>query len=143
MRRAASPTLLPFEFASEGPAVPGASRVVNLTYMGFGGIRAYRDSKDTAWFVMADLLKALGSGSTRSGRMRQRLRDAGELTKVRVWVVNTVHAHASGYRVIDALSECGIFMVWGLSHLADRQEFCKWIKARAIPILDHALGSPA
>lgn len=122
-----------FEYVTKGAAVPGASRLVSLPYLGFARIRAYRDRSGFAWFVMTDVFKALGSGNP--SNMRKRVKCADDIAKVRAWVVNTVNPEASGYHMLQALSEGGMHVMLGISEQQPSIDLRKWMTQTALPLL--------
>jgi len=123
-----------FKYISSSPAKPGSSGLVALPYNSFGVIRAFRDSKGHAWFVLGDVFKALGIAGGTSGS-RKRIKDPLDLTTVRLWVPNTVHPLASGYREVQALSEGGMHTMLGRSPLPTRADMRCWMTTTAVPIL--------
>lgn len=123
----------PYVYLTPGPITRGASRLVSLSYLGFATLRAYRDRDGFAWFVLSDAFKAIGKANT--GTMRQRIKDPDDLSSVRVWVPNTVNPGASGFRVVQALSEGGMHAMLGVSKQAPSMALRKWLTVTAIPIL--------
>lgn len=123
----------PFEYASKGPAVPGASRLVSLPYLGFGRIRAYLDSNSVAWFVLADVYKAISAKNP--GNMRKRVKTLADVAEVKAWVVNTVYPEASGFRFIAAMSEGGMDLMLGISKQEPSIALRKWLIEVAAPTL--------
>lgn len=123
-----------FKYVSSTPAKPGGSGLVALPYNTFGVIRAFRDAKGFTWFVLGDVFLALGIPGGTSGS-RKRIKDPLDLTKVRLWVRNTIHPQASGYREVQALSEGGMHAMLGASPIANRADMRRWLTATAIPLL--------
>lgn len=123
-----------YKLTGNRPAKPGATPVVAFPYNGFGVIRAYRDSKGFAWFVLSDVFKMLGlPGGTSS--MRKRIKDPADFSQVRVWVPNTVNPEASGYREVQALSEGGMHAMLGTSRMDERIVLRRWVTDTAVPVL--------
>lgn len=124
----------PFKYISSSPAKPGASGLIALPYNAFGVIRAYRDSKGFAWFVLGDVFKTLGVPGGTSGS-RKRIKDPLDLSTVRLWVPNTVNPQASGYREVQTLSEGGMHAMLAASPLSNRADMRRWMTSTAVPIL--------
>lgn len=124
----------PYKYVSSRPAKPGGSGLIALPYNGFGVIRAYRDFKGSAWFVLGDVFKCLGVPGGTTGR-RKRIKDPLDITLVRLWVPNTVNPQASGYRMVQALSEAGMHAMLGTRQHAPNIAMRRWVTATAVPIL--------
>jgi len=123
-----------YKVLDTSPAKPGATPLVTFSYNSFGVIRAYRDAKGFAWFVLGDVFKMLGiPGGTST--MRKRIKDPADLSQVRLWVPNTVNPPASGYREVQALSEGGMHAMLGVSRMDDRIAMRRWMTSTAIPVL--------
>jgi prophage antirepressor-like protein len=123
----------PFEYVSKGPAVPGASRLVSLPYLNGAQIRAYRDLEGTAWFILADVYKAISAKNP--GNMRKRVKTPEDVTEVKAWVANSVYPEASGFRFIAAMSEGGMGLMLGISKQEPSIALRKWMIEVAVPIL--------
>ncbi|MDB5742655.1 MAG: hypothetical protein JWR68_970 [Polaromonas sp.] len=129
----AGDTISHFEYASKGPAVTGASRLVSLTYLGFAQLRAYRDRNGFAWFVLADVFKAIGSKYPAT--LRKNSKYENDLSQVKVWIVNTVHPEASGFRFVTAMSEGGMHLLLGSRPTDTARALRQWLTQVALPTL--------
>jgi prophage antirepressor-like protein len=129
----AGKAMSPFEYVSKGPAVPGASRLVSLPYLSGAQIRAYRDLKGIAWFVLADVYRAISAKNP--GNMRKRVKTPEDLTEVKAWVANSVYPEASGFRFITAMSEGGMNVMLGISKQEPSIALRKWMIEVAVPSL--------
>lgn len=123
----------PFEYASKGPAVAGASRLVSFRYLGFAQIRAYRDRNGFAWFVLADVFKAIGSKYP--GTLRKSGKYENDLGEVKAWTVNTIHPEASGFRLVTAMSEGGMHLLLGSRPYEAARALRQWLTLTALPLL--------
>lgn len=130
---AAGSALPPFVYLSARPALPGASRLVSLPYLGFAAIRAYRNREGFACFVLADVFRALGKGNTST--MRKRVKDPADISLVRVWVTNSANPQDSGFRMVQALDEGGMHAMLGVSKQESQIALRRWVTATAVPIL--------
>lgn len=123
----------PFEYVSKGPAITGASRLVSLPYLSGAQIRAYRDLNGIAWFVLADVYRAISAKNP--GNMRKRVKTPEDVTEVKAWVANSVYPEASGFRFIAAMSESGMDVMLGISKQEPSIVLRKWMIEVAVPIL--------
>ena len=123
----------PFEYVSKGPAITGASRMVSLPYLSGAQIRAYRDLNGIAWFVLADVYRAISAKNP--SNMRKRVKTPEDVAEVKAWVANSVYPEASGFRLIAAMSEGGMDVMLGLSKQEPSIALRKWMIEAAVPIL--------
>lgn len=123
----------PYEYVSKGPAIIGASRLVSLPYLSGAQIRAYRDLNGIAWFVLADVYRAISAKNP--GNMRKRVKTPEDVTEVKAWVANSVYPEASGFRFIAAMSEGGMDLMLGISKQEPSIALRKWMIEAAMPIL--------
>lgn len=121
-----------FHYLTPGEALPGASRLVSVACPGTTPVRAFRAHNGVAWFIVTDLFKAMGKRNT---GMVKRVRHLQALTPVLAWVVNTVEPKASGYRMVQAISESGLTAMLGVTKKPERLAFYQWLMTVAIPLM--------
>jgi len=84
------------------------------------------------WFIVTDIFKAMGKCNT---GMKQRVKDPHDLTLVNAWVANKVDPKASGYRMVQALSEGGLTAMLGVTKKPERMAFYQWLIGVMIPLM--------
>jgi prophage antirepressor-like protein len=137
----------PFALLTEGPAItsgePAASPLIALSFTGTGTpvtLRAFRCQNGFAWFVLADIHRALGkftaSGKVKAQGKRQHFKKSGDIAMVRAWVTNTASRQNGGYAMLQALSERGL-EVFLLAREATDQALALryWVTETAVPIV--------
>jgi hypothetical protein len=74
--------VFPLSIVSKHPVLTGGSHLIELSYRGFGKVRAFRDGNGTVWIIQKDLWNVLGLVKSQPSLFKKRIQDTEDVMTV-------------------------------------------------------------